>query len=124
MLDLVSWGLWFAFGAYSFWFFTKAKTPQPLNLDDLALTWRIHKQQTGCRASRIHSLLVKDDHVVGFKCDCGHEFLQKRLITRKVPINIQASIAPLTLSKDDNPLLKTGGSLRKLGVHFSQIKEI
>lgn len=124
MLDLIAWGFWFALGAYSFWFFTKAKTLQPLTLDDLALTWRVHKQQIGCNASRIHSLIVKDDHIVGFKCACGHEFLQKRLITKKVPINIQTGIALFELSKDGNILMKAKGSLTKLGVHFSHIKEI
>jgi len=84
MLDLQIWAFWFIFGAYSFWFFFKAKTFQPLTLDDLALTWKLHKRQTGCTASRIHSLLTKNGKVVGFKCDCGYEFLQKRLITQKV----------------------------------------
>jgi len=83
MLNLLVWAFWFILGAYSFWFFSKAKTFQPLTLDDLALTWKLHKQQTGCTAPRIHSLLTKNDNVVGFKCDCGYEFLQKRLITKQ-----------------------------------------
>jgi len=84
MLDLVVWAFWFIFGAYSFWFFFGAKTFQPLTLDNLALTWKLHKQETGCTAPRIHSLLVKKNEVVGFKCDCGYEFLQKRLVTQRV----------------------------------------
>ena len=62
----------------------KAKTVQPLTLDDLALTWKVHKQQKGCKASRIHSLIKENDEVIGFRCDCGYEFIQKRLITQKV----------------------------------------
>jgi len=84
MLDLLVWGSWFVLGAYSFWFFLKAKTFQPLTLDDLVSTWELHKQHTGCTAPRIHSFLTKNDEVVGFKCGCGYEFLQKRLITQKV----------------------------------------
>jgi hypothetical protein len=84
MLDLLMLGSWLIFGGYSFWYFFQAKTFQPLTLDDLALTWKLHKQQTGCNASRIHSLLTRNGEVVGFKCDCGHKFLQKRLITQKV----------------------------------------
>lgn len=95
MLDLLLLGSWFILGAYSFWFFTKAKTLQPLTLDDLALTWKLHKLQTGCQASRIHSLLTKNDEVVGFKCDCGYEFLQERLITQKVRANTRITIASL-----------------------------
>jgi len=89
MLDLLLLGSWFFLVAYCFWFFFKAETFQPLTLDDLALTWRLHKQQMGCRASRINSLLLRNDEVVGFKCGCGYEFLQKRLITQKVPTYVQ-----------------------------------
>ena len=84
MLESLMWGSWLILGGYSLWFFFKAKTFLPLTLDNLALTWKLHKQHTGCTASRIHSLLTKNNEIVGFKCNCGHEFLQKRLITQKV----------------------------------------
>jgi len=84
LLDLLTWGFWLALGAYAMWFLFRAKTFQPLTLDDLALMWKLHKQNTGCTASRINSMLKNDDDVVGFKCDCGYEFLQKRLITQRV----------------------------------------
>ena len=84
LLDLLTWGFWLALAAYAMWFLFRAKTFQPLTLDDLALMWKLHKQNTGCTASRINSMLKNDDEVVGFKCDCGYEFLQKRLITQRV----------------------------------------
>jgi len=77
-------GFWLALAVYCFWYFFLAKTVQPLTLDELALIWRLHKQQTGCKSSRIHSLLESNKNVVGFKCDCGYEFKQKRLITQKI----------------------------------------
>ena len=82
LLELVMLGAWTALVVYVSWFFFKAKTVQPLTIDDLALTWKVHKRQKGCNASRIHSLLKENDEVVGFKCDCGFEFIQKRLITQ------------------------------------------
>jgi len=84
LLDLLTWGFWLALVAYAMWFLFRAKTFQPLTLDDLALMWKLHKQNTGCTASRINSMLKNDDEIVGFKCDCGYEFLQKRLITQRV----------------------------------------
>ena len=84
LLDLLTWGFWLALAAYAMWFLFRAKTFQPLTLDDLALMWKLHKQNTGCTASRINSMLKNDDEIVGFKCDCGYEFLQKRLITQRV----------------------------------------
>jgi hypothetical protein len=84
LLELLLGGFWLALAVYCFWYFFLAKTFQPLTLDDLALMWRLHKLQTGCTASRIHSLLERNNEVVGFKCECGYEFQQKRLITQKV----------------------------------------
>jgi hypothetical protein len=77
-------GFWLALAAYAMWFLFRAKTFQPLTLDDLALMWKLHKRETCCTASHIHSLLKRDDEVVGFRCECGYEFIQKRLITQRV----------------------------------------
>jgi len=82
LLFLLVGGFWIVLVAYVLWYFFKAKTVQPLTLDDLALTWRVHKQRDGCKASRIHSMIKENDEVVGFRCECGYEFIQKRLITQ------------------------------------------
>jgi len=115
MLGLILWVFWFIFGAYSFWFFTHAKTFQPITLDQLALTWKLHKQQTGCKASRIHSILTKNDDAVGYTCDCGYEFIQKRLITQKARPYVQT---------DMHTMEKTNGFLKNLDLHYSDIKEV
>ena len=81
LILLVS-GFWAALVVYLLWYFFKAKTVQPLTLDDLALTWKVHKQRDGCIASRIHGMIKENDEVIGFKCECGYEFIQKRLITQ------------------------------------------
>ena len=82
LLYLLMFGFWIALASYVLWFLFKAKTVQSLTLDDLALTWKVHKKQKGCTTSRIHSLIKENDEVIGFKCDCGYEFIQKRLITQ------------------------------------------
>ena len=80
---------WVALVSYVFWFLFKAETLHPMNLDDLALTWRMHKLETGCKASRINSLLTIKNETVGFKCECGYEFIQKRLISQKAPAYLE-----------------------------------
>ena len=87
-------GFWIALVAYALWYLFKAKTVQPLTLDDLALTWRVHKKQEGCNASRIHGLIKESDEVIGFRCDCGYEFIQTRLITQR-PYERQVSARDL-----------------------------
>ena len=84
LLEMLMWGSWLALTAYLLWFFFKAKTSQPLDIDELALTWKLHKHQKGCTASRIHSLMTENDEVIGFRCECGYEFIQKRLITQRI----------------------------------------
>jgi hypothetical protein len=59
MLDIMVWSFWFLLGTYVTWFIFKAKDFAPLTLDELALSWRLHKQQTGCKESLIRELLVK-----------------------------------------------------------------
>ncbi len=117
MLDLLVWVFWFIFGGYSFWFFSQARTYQSLNIDDLALTWKLHKQLTGCKASFLQSLLTKNNNVVGFKCNCGHEYLQKRLITQKVHSRIPTSEVSMGDSKVDQ-------LMQNIGLNYLNIKEI
>ena len=98
-LYVIVFGFWTGLVFYVLWFVFKAKTVQPLTIDDLALTWKVHKQQSGCNSSRIHGLIKENDEIVGFKCDCGYEFIQKRLITQKpveriaTPISTQPKMA-------------------------------
>jgi len=90
LLYVLMFGFWIALAGYVLWFLFKAKTAQPLTLDDLALTWRVYKQQKGCNASRIHGLIKENDEVVGFRCDYSFEFIQKRLISQR-PHEIKAT---------------------------------
>lgn len=84
MLELLVIGLWFALGAYGIWYLCKAKTCQPLTPNQIIWTWELHKRETGCDASQIHSLVAEDGIPIGFKCDCGYEFIQRRLITQRI----------------------------------------
>jgi hypothetical protein len=104
LLILFVGGFWTALVAYVLWYFFKANTVQPLTLDDLALTWRVHKQRDGCNASRIHSMIKENDEVVGFRCECGYEFVQKRLITQN-PKERQVSVS--TIKKQIQKQLST-----------------
>lgn len=79
--------VWIALLIFTIWFLFKAETDQPLSLDDLALSWRLHKQHNNCKTDRIKQLIKVNDEVVGFKCECGYEFRQKRLVSQSLPKN-------------------------------------
>lgn len=84
MLVLITWVF---LTLYCVWFFFRAKTYQPLTMDDLGLQWKLHKQKTGCQAKIIQSMIKRDNEIVGFRCSCGQTYEQKRLITQKTQIN-------------------------------------
>jgi hypothetical protein len=84
-LDLLLLSCTVVFFAYLIWYFFLAKTNQPLSREDVTFTWKVHKQQTGCTASQFQNLLNnRSKEVVGFKCDCGYEFRQNRLLTQEI----------------------------------------
>lgn len=71
------------FGAYCYWYFCVAKTVQPLKKNEVDLMWKLHKKQTECAGSQIKELLRDKGGIVGFRCECGYEFKQQRLITQE-----------------------------------------
>ena len=83
MLETVASGFWLSFLAYTLWYMFRAKEFRPLTLDDLALLWRIHKHQTGCRASRLHDLLVKNDEEAPFHLMFRLQELSRTLAEKK-----------------------------------------
>jgi len=44
----------------------------------------IRKQKNKCNTNHIQKLLKNNNEVIGFKCQCGYEFKQKRLITQEI----------------------------------------
>jgi hypothetical protein len=116
MLEELVVGFWLALGAYVFWYFVKAKDFQPMTLDELALTWKLHKIETGCNSSCIHDLLIRNDEVVGFRCHCGHEYIQKRLITQKALVAPQFGI---TFSFNN-----TKGAMKNKGISYRNLRRI
>lgn len=86
MLDVLTWILWAALGGYSFWLVTRAKTSQPLTLDELVILWKKHKQEAKCRAplSRVKPIIdPRSDQFSGFKCECGYQYTSKRLLVQR-----------------------------------------
>jgi hypothetical protein len=72
------------FIAYFCWYLFVGKTLQPVTTEEIELMWRLHRTQTGCNGSRITDLLSYRNKVVGYRCECGYEFRQKRLLAQNV----------------------------------------
>jgi len=123
MWETVASGFWLSFVVYMLWYVFRAKEFRSLTLDDLALLWRIHKHQTGCKASRLRDLLVKNGEVVGFNCDCGHHYLQKRLITQKIHPRLQTA-KPLSVTELEESLKKIVDTRSDLHLRYLNIKRV
>jgi hypothetical protein len=123
MLDVMVWSFWFLLGTYVTWFIFKAKDFAPLTLDELALSWRLHKQLTGCKESLIRDLLVKKNgEVVGFTCSCGHKFLQKRMITQSLHLGIRSN--KLVSYSDIHPLQKKNGMMQNQNIAYRNVRRV
>jgi hypothetical protein len=123
MLEIIVCAAWFLLGAYVFWFVSKAKTFQPLTLDELAMAWKLHKREANCNASQIHDLLVRKDDVVGFKCNCGYQWLQKRPIAQRRHLRAQNSIPQSTGEIEELP--QEGMSpTPDLSIHYLNVKKV
>ena len=110
MLDVLMWIFWFVFGAYSFWFVTRAKKRQPLTLDDLVILWKIHKQQARCSAplSKVKPIIdPRSNEFSGFKCECGYRYLSERLIIQRHPLDRNMFAAISSKRTERSSLLKT-----------------
>jgi hypothetical protein len=86
MTDFLMLALWFVFGGYCVWFLTKAKQPEALTLDELVLIWKIHKQQSGCKAPLSKVEPIVNSHTSefsGFRCKCGYQYQSQRPIVQK-----------------------------------------
>jgi hypothetical protein len=71
-------------GVFSLWYFFKAETLQSMTPEEVALTWKVHKRETGCTMARPNHVLNKRGDIVGFECPCGYVFRQKRRITQQL----------------------------------------
>jgi hypothetical protein len=73
--------IWLSLGFATAWFLLSAKRVVPLTREEAETLWKFHKQKTGCREEKWNEI-IRGEKMVGFKCECGYEHIQKRhLIT-------------------------------------------
>ena len=129
MLELITsniWiviGVWLILGTYLLWYFFKPKTIQPLTLDALAITWELHKKQTGCNAPHVDSILVNNNNVIGFKCESGYTYKQQRLVTQNLHANPKTSIMSTSHHQITN-LSETQNTLDQMGLEYVHVRKI
>ncbi|MBS7636467.1 hypothetical protein KEJ37_03875 [Candidatus Bathyarchaeota archaeon] len=76
--------LWIFFAVYATWYFTSAKHYAPLTASDARILWKIHKQTAKCSSRRWREIR-RGRKIVGFACECGYKYMQKRPIATSTP---------------------------------------
>ena len=122
MLEIVMVGTFATLGAYSIWYFFKAQTYHPLSLDELALMWKSHKHKSGCNATHIETLLLKNNEVIGYKCSCGAKYYQKRLITQRAD-KFKTKLMPKVAQRFTG-IQELTQSMNQIGITCAHIKKI
>jgi len=84
MLEMLVAAIWSCLVGYLFWYFFLARDYEPLSVKEAEMLWKAHKQSSHCRAEGWRQILYKG-RLVGFECDCGYKYLQKRPLTVKSP---------------------------------------
>jgi hypothetical protein len=69
--------LWVTFGCTLAWYLLSAQRWQAVDPEELKVLWKTHKQFNGCTAKKFEPI-IKGKKTVGYRCQCGHEHLQKR----------------------------------------------
>ena len=71
--------LWVTFGCTLSWYLLSAKTYKEITTREVDLLWKTHKQFSHCIAKKFEPI-TKGKRIVGYRCQCGHQHLQKRPI--------------------------------------------
>jgi len=64
---------------------TAIKRTAPVSRDDAEVLWNMHKQKDLCLARKWKPTKRGKKNIVGFKCECGHAYTQKRPLLSRMP---------------------------------------
>lgn len=63
--------------------FTLAKRSAPITVNDAKVIWTMHKKTTHCRGHKWQPIKRQKDKIVGFRCECGYKYTQKKPLVCK-----------------------------------------
>ena len=71
--------IWLSLGFAIAWLLLSAKRVVPLTHNEAETLWKVHRQQTQCKAKSWDEV-VQRNKIIGFECKCGHKHVQKKHI--------------------------------------------
>jgi hypothetical protein len=85
MLDAVVLTAWSSFTVCVVWFFGFAKRSAPIAADDVKVMWAIHRKNAHCSGHKWQPIKQRKGKIVGFQCECGYKYTQKRPLISRIP---------------------------------------
>jgi hypothetical protein len=64
---------------------TVVKRSAQVSRDDAEVLWSMHKQNDLCLARKWKPMKRGKNRIIGFKCECGHMYTQKRPLLSRMP---------------------------------------
>jgi hypothetical protein len=58
--------------------FTLAKRSAPITANDAKVLWVMHRKTAHCSGHKWQPIKLKKGKIVGFRCQCGYKYTQKR----------------------------------------------
>jgi hypothetical protein len=77
--DVPAFTPWTIFSLYATWYLTKAKSCVPIAVNEARIPRRIHKRNLHCQSIRWREIR-RGSKTIGFECECGHRYIQRRPI--------------------------------------------
>lgn len=71
--------MWLSLGFGIAWFLLAANRTVPLSDEEVEMLWKIHIRKTRCKAKK-YKTITSRGKPIGFKCECGHKYVQKKPI--------------------------------------------
>jgi len=54
------------------------KRSAPISANEAKVMWTMHRKTTRCGAHNWQPIKFRKDKIVGFQCECGYQYTQKR----------------------------------------------
>ena len=65
--------------------FTLGRCSAPITVNDAKVMWMMHRKGTHCSGHKWEPIKGKKDKIIGFRCECGHKYTQKRPLVCSAP---------------------------------------
>ncbi len=72
------------------------KCTAPISPNEAEVIWTMHRKTTCCRGHKWKPIKHRHDKIVGFRCECGYKYTQKRPLVCRSLKPIAESSEPFT----------------------------